>query len=105
MSFVRKGDMVTVLAGKDKGKQGKVLRVFPREQKLIVEHINFVKKHIKPNQQQPQGGIVEREVPIFTSKVMVVCPQCKKRTRIGHKMVGENRARSCKKCGEIIDKI
>ena len=91
---VRKGDTVVVLAGKDKGKEGKV----------TVEGVSVVKRHSKPSQKNPQGGIVEKESPISSSNVMIVCPACKKPTRIKKVAVGDGFARACKKCGEVIDK-
>ncbi|MBN2219298.1 MAG: 50S ribosomal protein L24 [Kosmotogaceae bacterium] len=106
MSRVKKEDTVMVISGKDRGKKGKVLKTFPSEKKIIVEGVNFTKKHQRPTNQYREGGIIERESPIYVSKVMVVCPNCNKPTRVAHKILenGE-KVRSCKKCGEIIDKV
>ena len=90
---VKKGDTVVVLSGKDKGKQGKV----------IVEGINKVKRHTKPSQSAPQGGIITKEAPLYASKVQLVCPACGKATRVAHRIVGERKVRACKKCGEPIE--
>lgn len=100
---VRKGDTVVVLAGKDKGKEGKVVAAFPKKGKVTVEGVSVVKRHSKPSQKNPQGGIVEKESPISSSNVMIVCPACKKPTRIKKVAVGDGFARACKKCGEVID--
>ena len=106
MSRVKKDDLVMVISGKDRGKKGKVLKTYPSEKKVIVEGVNFTKKHQRPTNQYREGGIIERETPIYVSKVMVVCPNCDKPTRITHKILenGE-KVRACKKCGEIIDKV
>lgn len=101
---IKKGDLVEVISGKDKGKRGKVLRVIPKEMKVIVEGVNIVKRHQRPNPRMREGGIVEREAPIYASKVMLVCPNCSQRTRVGFKVVEGKKVRYCKKCGEIIDK-
>jgi len=84
---VRKGDEVLVLSGNDKGKRGKVLKVFPGEDRIIIEGVKFVKRHTRPNPKAPQGGIVEREGKIHVSNVMVIDPKSGKPTRIGHKVV------------------
>ena len=98
---VKTGDTVVILSGKDKGKQGKVLEVSPKEQKVIVEGLNIVTKHVKPRQMGQQGGIVHQEAPIYASKVMLVCPSCGKPTRLAHKLLEDgSKVRLCKKCGE-----
>ncbi|MCD6472561.1 50S ribosomal protein L24 [Candidatus Aerophobetes bacterium] len=105
MSRIKVGDEVVVLSGKDKGKRGKVTgRVF-KEDKLIVEGINIVKKHIRPTRKGQASGIVEREASIHASNIMLVCSRCGKRTRIGIKYSKEEerKLRFCKKCGEVID--
>ncbi len=101
---IKKGDLVEIISGRDKGKRGKVLRVIPKEMKVIVEGVNIVKRHQRPNPRMREGGIVEREAPIYASKVMLVCPNCSQRTRVGFKVVEGKKVRYCKKCGEIIDK-
>lgn len=101
---IKKGDTVKVVSGRDRGKQGKVLLVFPQDGKAIVEKVNFIKKHLKPNRTNPQGGIQEKESAIKLSKIQVICPKCHKNTRIGHKILGDKeKVRLCKKCGEMID--
>ena len=100
---VRSGDTVVVLSGKDKGKQGKVLQVSPKEGKVIVEGLNVVTKHVKPRRQGEQGGIVEAEAAMYASKVQLVCPKCSKPTRIAHKILEDGtKVRVCKNadCGE-----
>ena len=100
---VKKGDTVIVLSGKDKGKKGKVLAVSPAEQKVIVEGLNMVTKHVKPRRMGEPGGIVKAEGAMYASKVQLVCPRCGKPTRIGHKILADgSKVRMCKneKCGE-----
>lgn len=101
---VKKGDRVHILSGKDKDKTGKVLEVLPRSGKVIVEGVNIVKKHQRPTRDNPQGGIIEKEAPIYSAKVMLVCPRCKKPTRVGHKFLADGqKVRFCKKCGEVAE--
>ncbi len=100
---VKKGDTVLVLVGKDRGKQGKVLEVSPKENKVIVEKVNMVTKHVKPRRQGETGGRVEAEAALYACKVQVVCPKCKMPTRIGHKILEDGtKVRVCKNtdCGE-----
>lgn len=101
---VKTGDTVVVLSGKNKGKEGKVLQVSPKEQKVIVEGVNMVTKHVKPRRMGDPGGRIQAEGAIRASKVMLKCPSCKKATRLAHKIVGEGekqkKLRLCKKCGE-----
>jgi large subunit ribosomal protein L24 len=103
---VKKGDTVVVLSGKDKGKKGKILQVLPQAQKVIVENVNMIKKHTKPNpNMNNQGGIIEKEAAIHSSNVMIVCNRCNKPTRIGGKRLDDKtNARVCKQCGELLDK-
>ncbi|MBR3560300.1 MAG: 50S ribosomal protein L24 [Oscillospiraceae bacterium] len=96
---VKKGDTVVVLSGKDKGKQGKVLGTVPSEDKVVVEGVNMVTCHVKPRRQGETGGIVSREAAMYASKVQVVCPKCKKGTRVAHKVEGGKKTRVCKHCG------
>ena len=98
--FVKKNDTVLILAGKDKGKRGKVLKVQAREGTIIVEKVNMIKRHTRPNpQKQIKGGIIEREAAIPACRVMVVCPECHSPARIGHAVAeGGARHRVCKKC-------
>ena len=100
---IKKGDKVEVLSGKDRGKQGVVLRALPSEGKVIVEGVAVAKKAVKPNGAGQQGGIVDKEMPIDASNVQLICPACGKRTRVGHE-AGEldghkTKLRICKKCG------
>ena len=102
---IRKGDTVKVISGKDKGKIGEVIRVIPKEDKVIVRGVNIVKRHQRPNAQMRQGGIIEKEAPIYVSKVALVCPSCEKPTRVGFRFLEDgSKVRYCKKCGEVIDK-
>ncbi|MBF0329783.1 MAG: 50S ribosomal protein L24 [Nitrospirae bacterium] len=101
---IKKNDTVVVLTGKNKGKSGRVLSVHPSKEKLIIEGINVVKKHMKPNKQYSQGGIIDKESPVHISNAMLICPKCSKPTRIGNALLDEGRkARTCKKCKEVID--
>ena len=99
---VKKGDTVVVLSGKDKGKQGKVLGTVPSEDKVVVEGVNMVTCHVKPRKQGEQGGIVQREAALYASKVQVVCPKCKKGTRVAHKIENGKKTRVCKHCGAAL---
>ena len=100
---IRKDDMVVVLTGKDKGKQGKVLKADPQNGKVIVEGVNVATKHTKPRKQGEEGGIIKMETPIYVSKVMRVCPKCGKPTRCAHKILEDgSKVRVCKKCNENI---
>lgn len=102
---IRKGDRVHVISGKDKGKEGKVLRFFPSRDLVLVEGVNVVSKHVKPSAKNPQSGIVKQEAPIYSSKVKLVCTACGAATRVGQAFLEDGRkVRVCKKCGEIIDK-
>ena len=105
-SKIRKGDSVIVIAGKNRGARGKVLRMVPASGKAIVEGVNMIKRHTKPNpQRQIQGGVVEREAPLHASNVQIVCPECGKATRIGRKILGDGRkVRICRKCEGVVDK-
>lgn len=102
---VKKGDMVEVIAGKQRGKRGKVLKVIPKHGRVIVEGVNVVKKHTKPTQKLPQGGIVEKEAAVFGGRVMVVCPKCGQAARVSHGYLPDGtKVRLCKNCGEQIEK-
>lgn len=102
---VKKGDTVEILWGKHHGKRGKVLQVLTKDGKVIVEGVNIVKRHSKPTQKLPQGGIVEKEAAVFSSRVMLVCPKCGKVTRVGHGYLGDGtKVRVCKQCGEQFEK-
>ena len=103
---IRKGDSVMVITGKDAGKRGTVNRVLPGEGRVIVDKVNMIKRHTKPNpQRQIKGGLVEREAPLHASNVQVVCPECGKATRIGRRVLGDGRkVRICRKCEGVVDK-
>ena len=100
---IKKNDTVVVLSGKDKGKQGKVLEAMPADRKVIVEGINMVSRHTKPRKQGEQGGILQKEAPIYACKVQKVCPKCNKPTRPAHKLLADGKKVCvCKKCGAEI---
>ena len=99
---IKKDDKVVVLSGKDKGKQGKVIKADPKAMKVIVEGVNVATKHQKPRKQGEEGGIIKVETPIYASKVQLVCPKCGKATRVGHKIADGKKTRVCKKCGAEI---
>lgn len=102
---IRKGDLVRVVSGKEKGKEGKVLHVLPEKGTVVVEKLNIFKKHTRPTQKNPKGGIVEREGAIQLSNVMVVCGSCNKPVRMGIKSLADGKKmRACKSCGEVLDK-
>ena len=101
---IKKGDRVKVIAGKDKDKEGLVLRSLPKRQRVVVEKVNIAKKAMRPTQQNPQGGITSIEMPIHVSNVMLVCPECKEATRVGSRVNEDGKkVRVCKKCGKDID--
>jgi len=100
---VVKNDTVLVISGNYRGKKGKVLKVFPKEQRVIVEGVNFIKRHTRPTQKNQQGGILEREAPVHISNLMVVCPKCDVPSRIGRKVLENGkRVRVCASCGEML---
>lgn len=107
MQRIKKGDTVEVIAGKDKGVRGAVLRVIPKKDRVVVERVNVVKKHQKPVQAgrgQVQPGIIEFEAPIHLSNVMIVCTQCGEKTRVGYRVTEDGKkVRVCRKCGADID--
>jgi large subunit ribosomal protein L24 len=101
---IRKDDEVLVITGDDRGKKGKVRRYYPREDRLVVEGVNMVKRHMKPRANIRQAGIIEREAPINVSDVMLICSKCDKPTRVGFLVLEDKtRVRVCKKCREVID--
>lgn len=103
-THVKKNDTVKVIAGKEKGKIGKVMVVLPKKERIIIEKINLVKRHTKPKGAAGQGGIIEKEGAIHISNVMVVCPKCGSAVRFGYKLLEDgSKARVCKKCEEVID--
>lgn len=102
---IRKDDQIMVIAGREKGKTGKVLRVDPEKSKVYVEKLNMVKRHQKPSQKYKHGGIIEKEAPLAISNLMLLCEKCKGPVRVGKKLLDDGkRVRFCKKCGEVLDK-
>lgn len=101
---VKKGDTVVVIAGKDKGKKGKILEVFPKDNRVIVDGVNIVSKHKKARTQQEQSAIIKKTAPIDASNVMVVCGVCGKATRVAHREIDGKKVRVCKKCSASLDK-
>ena len=101
---LKKGDTVVVIQGKELGKKGKVQRVVVEEERIIVERVNFIKRHVKPSKKTPQGGVIEREASMHISNVQLVCPSCDKPTRTGVRMEGDQKVRFCKKCKTQVDK-
>ena len=100
---IKKGDTVVVLSGKDKGKKGEVIAVLPKDGKVVVEKINMVSRHTKPRRQGDQGGIIQKEAPLYACKVQRVCPKCDQATRPAHKVLADGKkVRVCKKCGAEI---
>jgi len=101
---IRKNDTVLVIAGKDKGKKGKVRFAYPKEEQLLVEGVNFIKKHTRASGRVRQAGIIEQEVPIHVSNVMLLCNRCNRPTRIGFHFLEDGRkVRICRSCHEVID--
>ncbi len=104
---IKKGDTVRVVSGKEAGKTAKVLRVDTEKRRIVLERLNVVKKHTKPNPTtNPQGGVIEREAPMDASNVMVVCPSCGQPTRVGYRLTDSGKVRVCRResCGKDIDK-
>jgi large subunit ribosomal protein L24 len=102
---IRRNDQVRVITGRDKGKQGRVLRVMPDEGKVLVEHVMMVKKHVRPvPQKNIKGGIAEQESPISLSNVMLMCNSCNRPVRVGHEHHGDHHVRVCKSCGNTLEK-
>jgi large subunit ribosomal protein L24 len=103
---IRKNDNVEVATGKDRGKRGRVLKVLPEKNRVVIEGVNFIKRHTKPNpQRQIKGGLVEREASLHASNVQIVCPECGKPTRIGRRVLEDGRkVRICRECEGVVDK-
>ena len=101
---IRKNDSVMVIAGRERGKTGKVLRVLPDKDKVVIEKVNLVKRHTKPRGPQQAGGIVEKEAPLHASNIMMMCDKCNAPVRIGQKILGDGKKiRVCRRCNEAID--
>ena len=99
---VKKGDSVLIIAGKDKGRTGKIIKSIPKELKILVEGINLKKKHVRPKRQGEKGQVVEIPAVLDISNVKIICPKCGKATRVGYSIEGENKNRICKKCKQTI---
>ena len=100
---IRKNDIVLVISGNQRGKKGKILKVFPKTERVIVEGVRLIKRHSKPTQKNPKGGIIEKEASVHVSDVMVICSKCDSPTRVGIKKLEDGRrTRICKNCGEMI---
>jgi len=103
-TYLKKDDQVEVIAGKDKGRVGKVLKVLVDKDKVIVERVNMIKRHTKPTEMNQQGQIVEKEAPIHVSNLQLICPECTKTGRVGKKVLEDGtKVRYCKSCGESIE--
>lgn len=100
---IKTNDKVKIISGKEKGKSGKVIQVFPKQQKLVVEGVNLMKKHMKPTRKGDKGQVIELAGPLHISKAMLICPKCGGITRIGYKIEAQKKKRMCKKCGEIVE--
>ena len=100
---LKKGVLITITTGKERGKKGKILRVLPEEQRVVIEGLNFLKVYTRPSQQNPKGGITQVEGKLHRSNVQLVCPRCSKPTRLGYQFLSDGtKQRICKKCNEII---
>ncbi|HHL40171.1 MAG TPA: 50S ribosomal protein L24 [Deltaproteobacteria bacterium] len=102
---IKKGDQVMVMAGRERGKTGRVARVIREKGKVVVEKLNMVKRHQRPTQKHRHGGIIEKEAPLAISNVMIICDKCKGPVRVGKRFLDDGtKVRYCKKCGEVLDK-
>lgn len=99
---IKKNDQVLIISGKEKGKKGKVLKVFPSSEKALIENINLVKKHRRAARQGEAGQVIEIAKPLHISNVKLICPKCSQPARIGYKLAGDNKFRICKKCNQEI---
>lgn len=103
-TYLKKNDQVEVIAGKDKGRVGKILKVLPGSSKAVVERVNIVKRHTKPREMNQQGQIIEKEAPIHVSNLQLICPECTKTGRVGKKILEDGtKVRFCKSCGGAIE--
>lgn len=100
---IKTNDKVKILSGKDKGKTGKVIQVFPSEGKVVVEGVSVIKKHLRPKNKSEKGQTIELAAPMISSKVMLICPKCEKPTRVGYKIEGDKKMRVCRACGQSIE--
>lgn len=95
---IKSGDTILIIAGKDKGKSGKVTEVYPKNNRLVIEGLNIVRKHVRPKKEGEKGQRVEVPRPIDVSNVKIICPKCKQAARIGHRLIEKSKVRICKKC-------
>lgn len=103
-AHIKKSDTVMVMKGKDSGKSGRVIKVYPKRRQVLIEKVNLVKRHARPSSQYKQGGIVEKESPVGWANVMLVCGKCAKPIKTSHQVIAEGqKVRVCKKCGEQVD--
>ncbi|GIW66051.1 MAG: 50S ribosomal protein L24 [Candidatus Parcubacteria bacterium] len=100
---IKKGDTVFIIKGKDRGRSGKVIKALPRENKVIIEGLNLVKKHLRPKRRGEKGQIISIPQPIYISNIKLICPSCKKATRVGYEIKNEKKFRKCKKCNNIFE--
>ncbi|MBU0730020.1 MAG: 50S ribosomal protein L24 [Proteobacteria bacterium] len=104
LSKIKLNDQVEVIAGKDKGRVGKVIKIVSNSNKALVEKVNMIKRHTKPNMASQQGGIIDKEAPIHVSNLKIICPKCSKTARVGKKILEDgSKVRVCKKCGESVE--
>ena len=103
-SRIKQGDNVEVMQGKEAGKRGKVLRVLEADERIVVERVNFIKRHVRPSKKVPQGGVIEREASMHISNVRLVWPSCSQPVRVGVRSEGDEKVRYCKKCNVQVDK-
>ena len=103
-SRIKQGDTVEVMQGKEAGKRGKVLHVLEADERIVVERVNFIKRHVRPSKKVPQGGVIEREASMHISNVRLVCPSCSQPARVGVRLEGDEKVRYCKKCNVQVDK-
>jgi large subunit ribosomal protein L24 len=101
---IKRGDTVQVIQGKEAGKKGKVLHVLETKERVMVERVNFIKRHVRPSKKLPQGGVIEREASMHISNVQLVCPSCGQPARVGVRKDGDDKVRYCKKCNVQFDK-
>jgi large subunit ribosomal protein L24 len=102
---LHKNDVVTVISGKDRGKSGKILKIYPKKGMAVVEKVNFIKRHTRPTQKMPKGGILEKEAPLALSKLKLICNKCNAVTKVSFKRMGDDElyVRVCHKCKEMLD--
>ena len=99
---VKKGDNILVVAGKDKGRTGKIIKAFPKEMQVLVEGINLKKKHVRPKREGEKGQVISMPLPFDVSNIKMICPKCGKATRVGYKVENDQKSRICKKCLQAI---